>query len=107
MKKLLVVLALLSAGFLYREQLYSWVRPPRSTGDAKVVLYATQWCGYCRMTRRFLKQNGIEYVEYDVEKSPEGQERYRALGGEGVPLLQVNGRVIHGYNPKAILAALR
>jgi len=26
---------------------------------AKVTLYATDWCGYCKQTRRFLESKGI------------------------------------------------
>jgi len=72
-----------------------------------VTLYATDWCGYCKKTRKFLAENNIEYQEYDIEKSEEGSRQYKALNGNGVPLLVVNEEVIRGYNPKAIIAALR
>ena len=71
-----------------------------------VTLYATEWCGYCKKTRKFLSENNIKYFEYDIEKSEEGSRRYRALNGNGVPLLVINKKVIRGYNPKAIVAAL-
>ena len=65
----------------------------------KVVLYATDWCGYCAKTRAFLKQNNIDYVEYDIEKSAEGRVQYQSLNGRGIPLVIVKGKLIRGYNP--------
>ncbi|WP_296259404.1 MULTISPECIES: glutaredoxin family protein [unclassified Pseudomonas] len=75
--------------------------------NAKVTLYATDWCGYCKQTRRFLDSKGIPYTEFDIEKSKEGRTAYEALGGRGIPLIDVNGTLIRGFSPDAILAALK
>lgn len=71
-----------------------------------VVMYSTDWCGNCKMTRAYLRENNIPFFEYDVEKSPEGQRQYKALQGNGVPLLLVKNNVIRGYNPRAIQQAM-
>jgi len=75
--------------------------------QARVVLYATDWCGYCKQTRRFLDSKGIPYTEFDIEKSAEGRKAYEALGGRGIPLIDVNGTLIRGFSPEAILTALK
>ncbi len=71
-----------------------------------VVLYATDWCGYCRKARELLADNNIQYTEFDIEKSDEGRRRYDDLGGNGIPLLNVNGNIINGYNKSRILKSL-
>lgn len=81
--------------------------PSQVQAQAKVVLYATDWCGYCKQTRRFLDSKGIPYTEFDIEKSAEGRKAYEALGGRGIPLIDVNGTLIRGFSPDEILAALR
>jgi len=81
-------------------------RPDYSTVENEVILYATEWCGYCQKTRELFKDNNISYVEYDIEKSEKGHEEYKRLGGTAIPLLKINGKVIHGYRPKTILASL-
>ena len=81
-------------------------RPDYSTVENEVILYATEWCGYCQKTRELFKENNISYVEYDIEKSEKGRTEHKRLGGKGVPLLKINGKVIHGYNSKMILASL-
>jgi glutaredoxin len=77
-----------------------------SLHDEDVVLYATQWCGYCKKTREFLDQKSIAYVEYDIETSDTGRQQYDRLNGRGVPLLVVKSNIIRGYSPQAIVAAL-
>lgn len=79
----------------------------QAQAHAKVVLYATDWCGYCKQTRRFLDSKGIPYTEFDIEKSAEGRKAYEALGGRGIPLIDVNGTLIRGFSEEAILAALK
>lgn len=87
-----------------------YLNPPPDYAAAhggKAILYATDWCGYCKKTRALLKEKNIEYVEYDIEKSEEGAEQHKRLGGRGVPVLLINGEVIHGYNPGGILEAIK
>lgn len=80
---------------------------PVRAGTGEVVLYATDWCPYCRQARALLAEKGVAYTEYDIEKSPEGKRLYDALGVKGVPVLDVNGTVVRGFDRGAILAALR
>ena len=72
-----------------------------------VILYGTDWCSNCKMTRAYLRNNNIPFFEYDVEKSPEGQRQFKVLQGNGVPLLLVKNNVIRGFDPAAINRALR
>ncbi len=84
----------------------SYLNPPpdySAMSGGKVVLYATSWCGYCAKARKLLSDNNIPYIEYDIEKSDEGRRQYESLKGNGVPVLQINGKVIYGYNPSKIM----
>ncbi|MFX0168422.1 MAG: glutaredoxin family protein [Candidatus Hodarchaeota archaeon] len=36
--------------------------------DHHVLLYALSTCGWCKMTKAFLKGNGVEYEYIDVDK---------------------------------------
>ena len=67
-----------------------------------VVLYATDWCGYCKKTRAFFKENNIAFVEYDIEKSAEGRAQYDQLHGSGIPLVVIRGEVLRGYDPEGM-----
>lgn len=91
---------------------YFYTPAPIQVGEIKhenVILYATSWCGYCKKTRAFLDSNNIEYIEYDVEKSGKGRKAYQALNAKGVPVLDIHGTIIYGYdmdNTKQVLRTL-
>jgi len=71
--------------------------------DEQVILYATEWCGYCRNAREFMDKHNISYFEYDIEKSAEGNRQHKELGGRGIPVFLIDGQVIKGYRPNRIL----
>ncbi|MCB1788018.1 MAG: glutaredoxin family protein [Gammaproteobacteria bacterium] len=77
-----------------------------TAGQADVIMYGAQWCGYCAKARALFREKRIAYFEYDIERSAEGRRQYEALRGSGVPLIVVRDQVIRGYNPRLILAAL-
>ncbi|MEQ3632688.1 MULTISPECIES: glutaredoxin family protein [Thalassolituus] len=76
--------------------------------DKNVVLYATAWCGYCKKMRAFFDAHNIPYVEFDIDNSQEGLDRYYSVGGTGgVPLVTVNDTVVKGFNPSRVLQLMQ
>jgi glutaredoxin len=73
-----------------------------------VIIYITSWCGYCRKAREYLQSLRVNLVEYDIEKNPSMEkEMLRKSGGsKRVPLIDVEGIIIRGYNPSAIKDAV-
>ncbi len=108
MKKIIIVL--LAFG-LY--QVFVKSEPPQadstltSNQHEKVILYGTSWCGYCKKTRELLASNHVEYTEYDIETSEEGRLQHEQLNGNGVPVLDVKGTVIHGFDEDEIINTLK
>lgn len=71
-----------------------------------VRLYSTPNCPYCVQAKRYLKEQGIPFEEYDVSKNRQkADEMMRKSGQMGVPVLDVNGRVLVGFRPDDILRA--
>lgn len=105
-----VILLLIIVGvFLNWQKIRDQFSPPpdfSAIHPEGVVLYATDWCGYCQKTRAFFKQNNIAFVEYDIEKSAEGKAQYDKLNGSGIPLVVIRGEVLRGYNPSAMKSVL-
>lgn len=66
----------------------------------RVVMYATQWCGYCKKARQYFKDKGIVYTEYDIDSSRSAKREYDRLGGSGVPLIIVDGHTMRGFSAK-------
>lgn len=104
---LLVVVVYQNWGKIERVINPSQMVSEQARAQAKVVLYATDWCGYCKQTKRFLDSKGIPFKEFDIEKDADARKAYEALGGRGIPLIDVNGTLIRGFDPDEILAALK
>lgn len=65
----------------------------------RVTVYTTPTCGFCTMLKRHLSQKGIRYVEKDVSKDTvAAQEMIKKSGQRGVPVIDINGRVVVGFN---------
>lgn len=103
---LLAVVVIQNWGKIERLFNPSQVAPEHMRTSARVVLYATEWCGYCKQIRRFLDQKGIPYQAVDIEKDAQARKAYEALGGGGIPFVDVNGTLIRDYSPDQIMAAL-
>ena len=104
---LVVVVIFQNWGKIERVLNPSGVVAEQTRANARVVLYATEWCGYCKATRRFLDEKGIPYTEFDIDKDPVARKANEALGGRGIPILDVNGTLIRDFKPEAILDALK
>ena len=72
-----------------------------------IVVYSTHTCPYCVMAKDFLQQNKIKfdeiYVDDDYDKA---EEMIQKSGQTGVPVLDVNGKIIVGFNREALKRAL-
>ena len=71
-----------------------------------VVLYGTRTCGYCKVTRKILNENNFAFLDVDVDKSEEGAKQFRELGGNGVPLLLINGKRMNGFHEGTLRKAI-
>jgi glutaredoxin len=81
-------------------------RPAAAEPPRGVVMYSTEWCGVCRRARNYFEVHRVAYQKIDIEKSEAGRAEHRRLGGRGVPLIVANGKVIRGFNEKALDSAL-
>ena len=74
----------------------------------KVTIYSTPTCPYCDMAKRYLKENKVEYKEIDVSKDTKAAtEMVEKSGQMGVPVLDINGEIIVGFDRDAIKKALK
>lgn len=73
----------------------------------RVVMYAVPDCGYCVQARRYFTAQGIEFTEYNINRSAKRYREFLRYGGRGTPLLRIDGQTLHGFNRQAIDAALQ
>lgn len=60
-----------------------------TTGAARVVMYTTTWCGYCKRLKRMMQDDGIVFDEVDIEQVPGTAEIVEKVnnGNQTVPTL--------------------
>lgn len=68
-----------------------------------VKIYTTPTCPYCLMAKNFLKQNNIEFEEIDVSINEDvAMEIVKKSGHIGVPIIEVNGSYIAGFDEEEL-----
>ncbi|MFZ4616850.1 MAG: glutaredoxin family protein [Rectinemataceae bacterium] len=72
-----------------------------------VTIYTTPSCSYCRVAKDWLRKEGVNFTEYDVARDTrKADEMVHKSGQMGVPVLDVHGRIIVGFNQSEIERAL-
>ena len=73
----------------------------------KVLLYRTVSCPWCHKTAEFFDKHGIKYTSIDVGEDPQAAEdAVRKSGQRGVPVIDIDGKIIVGYDEPALRKAL-
>ncbi|GBC76473.1 Glutaredoxin-like protein NrdH [bacterium HR07] len=62
----------------------------------EVTIYTTPTCSWCAAAKRFLDEHEIDYTEYDVSEDPE--VLLRLSGQTGVPVLDIDGEIVVGFD---------
>jgi glutaredoxin-like YruB-family protein len=74
---------------------------------ANVIVYSTGSCPYCTLAKKFLTDNNIPYEDINVgEDEEKAQEMINKSGQMGVPVIDINGTIISGFDKAKMKAAL-
>lgn len=74
---------------------------------SKVTIYTTPSCVYCKMAKAFFKENTIAYEEKDVAADAKVREEMIAKSGQmGVPVIEIDGKIIIGFDQPRLKEAL-
>jgi glutaredoxin len=72
-----------------------------------VSMFATSWCPHCQRARRFFQAYGLSVVDHDVDADAQAAaELKRRSGGKAVPLIDVDGQELKGFNEQATMEAV-
>lgn len=73
----------------------------------KVILYSAAWCGYCHAAKDYLESKKVAFELKDIESDPEiAGEAVEKSGQRGIPVLDIDGRIIVGFDRPQIDDAL-
>jgi glutaredoxin 3 len=73
----------------------------------RVTVYSTPTCPYCIRAKQFLTENNIAFENYDVSVDQvKGQEMIDKSGQMGVPVIDIEGEIIIGFDKERIKKVL-
>lgn len=73
-----------------------------------IKVYSTPTCPYCKMAKAYLEGKNFAFTDVDVSVDGKAaQEMVEKTGQMGVPVLDIDGEVIIGFDREAIDAALK
>jgi len=76
--------------------------------NPQVTVYSATWCAFCHAAMEYLDKLGVKYTDKDVEKDPAaGLEAVDKSDQRGIPVLDIGGDIIIGFDRPRIDAALK
>jgi len=68
-----------------------------------VKVYSTPTCPWCVRAKEYLKSKNVDFDDLDVSKDREAAaEMIKKSGQRGVPVLDIDGNIIVGFDQRAI-----
>jgi glutaredoxin-like YruB-family protein len=68
-----------------------------------ITVYSTPTCPYCKLVKEYLREKGYEFTEIDVSANHDAAIKMVKISGQmGVPVIDVDGKVIVGWNKSAL-----
>jgi glutaredoxin-like YruB-family protein len=69
----------------------------------EIKVYSTETCPWCVRLKEYLKSKKIDFKEIDVSEDENAlNEMMEKSGQMGVPQIEINGKMIVGFDKEAI-----
>ncbi len=68
----------------------------------KIIVYSAEWCPFCHKAMDYLKANNIEFEVKDCDTPANAQEAMKKSGQNGIPVIDIDGQIVTGFNVKKI-----
>ncbi|OIO80688.1 NrdH-redoxin [Candidatus Pacearchaeota archaeon CG1_02_32_132] len=74
----------------------------------KIIIYGTDSCPWCHKAREFMKEHKVKFTDKNVgEDQKAAQEMIKKSGQQGVPVIDVNGEIIVGFDEDKLRSLLK
>lgn len=73
----------------------------------KVVVFSTPTCSFCNMAKSYFREKGVKFTDIDVSRDQAAaRDMVRRSGQMGVPVIDIGGKIIVGFNRPQINSLL-
>jgi glutaredoxin-like YruB-family protein len=78
-----------------------------NTKNHKVIVYSTPTCPFCVYAKDYFKANNVPFEDVDVTQDrSRAKEMIVKSGQMGVPVIDINGTILVGFQPEAFASLL-
>ena len=71
----------------------------KKTKQKRVIVFSTPTCTYCNQAKRYFREHGVKFRDVDVSRDPAAaRDMVRRSGQQGVPVIDIGGKIIVGFN---------
>ena len=60
----------------------------------EIKLYSADYCSYCTKVKNLLNENGLKYIEIDINTDPEAKPWIKSQGFRTIPIAIIDGEVL-------------
>jgi len=69
----------------------------------RVIIFSTPTCSFCNAAKTYFRQKGIKFRDVDVSRdATAARDMVRRSGQQGVPVIDIGGRIIVGFDKPKI-----
>lgn len=69
----------------------------------KVLVFSTPTCSFCNMAKKYFREKSIKFTDIDVSRDPAAaRDMVRRSGQMGVPVIDIGGKIIVGFDRSKI-----
>ena len=84
---------------LWAETIFGGTGMTETKSQPKVVVFSTPTCSYCNMAKQYFRQKNVRFTDIDVSRdAAAARDMVRRSGQKGVPVIDIGGIVIVGFN---------
>ena len=74
-------------------------KPVSSDIEHTVIVYSTSTCPWCVRVKSYFDSKNVKYTDYNVgENHEKAMEMIQKTGQQGVPVIDIDGQMIIGFN---------
>tara|TARA_Y100000310_G_scaffold282789_1_gene304281 strand:+ start:1122 stop:1352 length:231 start_codon:yes stop_codon:yes gene_type:complete len=72
-----------------------------------IKLYSSPTCQYCEMAKEYFKEKNIKYEELSVEDPKNAEKAIEVSSGTAVPVIDIDGKILLGFDIEKVEEALK
>ena len=101
--RIIILLLVLGTGFFF----YSMFFNDSSLDSKKTIVFSADKCPPCVMAVQYLDEQGVDYIEYNIDELEENYRAFKKAGGKNLPLILIGKERIEGYDESLLAIAVR